>query len=274
MTDRPSSDLDTIADAFTRTAARYDAFADDHPHLTSMRRQVYRAFERAVPAGARVLEVNAGTGTDAVHLARQGYRVHATDIAPGMLARLRDKVDAFGLQEVLTVEQRSFLDLDQVGGAPYDAVLSDLGGLNCTADLAAVARGIHGVLEPGGVAVLVVMPRICLWELGLVLTGQFRLATRRLARQGTEAQLEGRHFTVHYHAPRDVVAAFGADYDVVGLEGLAVFTPTAESKNMAKRHPRLYGALAAVDRRLAPCRPFSGWGDFFILTLRGRSGSS
>jgi len=81
-------DLATIADAFSRTAEHYDNFADDHPHLTRMREQVYAHVVRHVPAGASILELNAGTGTDAVALARRGYRVHATDIAAGMLERV------------------------------------------------------------------------------------------------------------------------------------------------------------------------------------------
>jgi ubiquinone/menaquinone biosynthesis C-methylase UbiE len=257
-----------IAEAFTRTAATYDAFADGHPHLTRLRDQVYEAVERVVPAGARVLELNAGTGTDAVQLARRGYRVHATDIAPGMLARLTDKVERFGLHGQVTSESRSFLDLAGVQGAPYDAVFSDLGGLNCTHDLAAVARGIDGVLRPGGRVVLVIMPPVCLWELALVLTGRFRLATRRLRRHHVPAHLEGHHFPVRYYTPREVVAAFGPQYGCVAVEGLAVITPTAESKGLAVRHARAYAVLAAADRRVRSHAPFSRWGDFFILSLR------
>jgi len=264
-------DLATIADAFTRTAAKYDAFGDDHPHLTRIRRKVYAAVERAVAPGSRILELNAGTGTDAVHLARHGFSVHATDIAPGMLERIRDKVAAGQLEGRVTVQDCSFLDLDRVTGAPYDAVLSNLGGLNCAADLASVLGGLDQVLVPGGTAVLVVMPPICLWELSLVFTGQFRLAVRRLSRGGTRAHLEGREFTVHYFTPRQVAAALGPRYEVVTVEGLSVITPTAESKNLAKRHPAVYRTLARIDDRLAPHAPFSRWGDFFVLTARRRA---
>jgi len=271
MTDE-AVDLAAIADGFTRTAARYDAFAEDHPHLTRMRRQVYAAFERFVPPGAWVLELNAGTGTDAVHLARRGYRVHATDIAPGMLARIRDKVAAGGLEDRVSVQACSFLELDAVGVGPFDCVFSDLGGLNCAADLVPVARGVDRLLAPRGTVVAVVMPPVCLWELALAVTGQFRLATRRLARAGTRAHLEGRWFTVHYFTPRRVIAAFGPGYEALAVRGLSVLTPTAESKNLAKRHPSVYRALAWLDDRVVGHAPLSRWGDFFIVVLRRRGG--
>ncbi len=263
--------LRTIADAFSRTARRYDEFGSDHPHLTRMRGKVYAHLERVVPAGARILELNAGTGTDAVELARRGYRVHATDISPGMLTRLRDKVERLGLGDRVSSEERSFLELEGVAGGPWDAVFSDLGGLNCTPDLRPVVAGVDRILRPGGVVLWVVMPPICLWELGLVMRGQARLAVRRLARGGSRAHLEGRYFDVHYFTPQQVVAAFGNSYEVLGVEGLSVVTPTAESRNLAIRHPRVYRALAAVDDAVSAHRPFSGWGDFFIVSLRRRA---
>jgi ubiquinone/menaquinone biosynthesis C-methylase UbiE len=261
----------TIADAFSRTASKYDAFARDHPHLTRMRRKVYEHVERFVPAGSSILELNAGTGTDAVALARRGFRVHATDIAPGMLALARDKVERFGLEDRVSVQDCSFLELARVEGGPFDAVFSDLGGLNCIDDLRPVVAQLDLVLRPGGVVVWVLMPPICLWELGLALTGQFRLALRRLARHGTRAHLEGRHFNVHYFTPARATAAFGDGYEVLAVEGLSVITPTAESKNLAKRHRDLYRTLAWLDDRIAPHAPASGWGDFYILTLRRRT---
>jgi ubiquinone/menaquinone biosynthesis C-methylase UbiE len=260
----------TIAEAFSRTAARYDAFAEDHPHLTRMRTKVYDHLTRYVRPGSSILELNAGTGTDAVALARRGFTVHATDIAPGMLARIRDKVELFGLEGRVSVQACSFMDLDQVEGGPYDAVFSNLGGLNCTGDLRPVIAALHHVLRPGGIVTWVLMPPICLWELGLAFTGQVRLAFRRLARGATRAHLEGRYFDVHYFSPGRVVRAFGPSYEVLAIEGLSVITPTAESKGLAVRHPRVYGALEWLDDRVAPRWPARGWGDFYIVSLRDR----
>src|SRR5512132_3832227 len=114
--------LDTIAEAFSRTAEKYDSFAEDHPHLTRMRNKVYSHVMRHVPRGARILEMNAGTGNDAVALAQRGYFVHATDIEPGMFNRLPEKVEMLGLQYLVTMEQRSFLSLGNIKGLLFDAV--------------------------------------------------------------------------------------------------------------------------------------------------------
>lgn len=260
--------LETIADAFSLTAEKYDSFAQDHPHLTRMRSKVYAHLGRFVPQEARILELNAGTGTDAVQLAQRGYRLHATDVAPGMLDRLRQKVRDLGLQERVTVEQRSFLSISDVPGAPFDAVFSDLGGLNCVADLSPVIAQLPKVVRRGGVVTWVLMPHICLWEMAEIFRGDFRLAFRRFSRGAVRAHLEGLQFDVYYFSPRQVLDWFGGDYELIALEGLSVLTPTAESKNFARMFPRLYRLLAWLDDRLSPHWPWSGWGDFYMLSMR------
>jgi ubiquinone/menaquinone biosynthesis C-methylase UbiE len=259
---------ETIAEAFSRTAEKYDAFAKEHPHLTRMRNKVYDHIGQYLPPGSNILELNAGTGTDAVQLAQRGYSVHATDIAPGMLDRLRDKMRDLNLGDRVTWEERSFLSLDNVPGAPFDAVFSDLGGLNCVPNLSPVIQQLPKVLHADSLVTWVLMPRICLWEWMEVLRGNFRLAFRRLKQGGVRANLEGLQFDVYYFSPRQVIDWFGKDYDVLALDGLSVITPTAESKNLAKQYPRLYRVLSWLDDKLSPYWPWYGWGDFYILSLR------
>jgi ubiquinone/menaquinone biosynthesis C-methylase UbiE len=224
---------------------------------------------RHVPRSAHVLELNAGTGTDAVELAQRGYFVHATDIAPGMLNRLPEKVEKLGLHERVTMEARSFLSLDNhIRGAPFDAIFSDLGGLNCIPDLTPVIRQLPDILKVDGTVTWVLMPHVCLWEMAEVFRGNFSLAFRRFSPGSVRANLEGLNFDVYYFSPQQVIQWFGEDFELLALEGLSVLTPTAESKNFAKGHPRLYGILSWLDDRLSQHWPLYGWGDFYILTMR------
>lgn len=258
----------TIAEAFSRTAAKYDAFAEDHPHLTRIREKVYAHISRHIPPGSRILELNAGTGIDAVALARRGFQIHATDVAPGMLARIREKVEQFGLGERISVQECSFTDLDRIESTPFDAVFSNLGGLNCIPDLSPVIEQLPQVLRPGGIVTWALMPPVCLWEMAEVFRGNFRLAFRRLSRNGARSHLEGLYFNVYYYPPRRVLEWFGPDYACLELEGLSVITPTAESKNLAKHFSRLYDILARLDDALSVRPPWWGWGDFYILSMK------
>ena len=124
-----------VAEAFSRKSAVYDAFGEDHPNLTRMRQRVYAAVTRHLKPGSHLLEINAGTGLDASQLVKSGYTVHATDLAPGMIEAIEQKVADQQLDGRLSAQQLSFTNLDQADNGPFDAVYSNFGGLNCVADL-------------------------------------------------------------------------------------------------------------------------------------------
>ena len=72
--------------------------------------------------GDQLLELNCGTGIDAMYFAEQGIRVHATDNAPGMLEQLNDKLAGSPLKDRITLQACSFNNLEQLGaGAVLDA---------------------------------------------------------------------------------------------------------------------------------------------------------
>jgi ubiquinone/menaquinone biosynthesis C-methylase UbiE len=260
--------FDHVAEAFSRKAAEYDAFGDDHINLARMRRKVYDHVLQFVRPADRILELNAGTGIDAAFFARQGYTVHAIDIAPGMLDHLAAKIEQQHLRDRLTYQPLSFTELDRVEGGPFHYLFSNFGGLNCIADLSLVTRHLSKILAPGGRLTWVIMPPLCPWEITLLVKGKYRIATRRLRRGGTLAHVEGVRFTTHYFTPHQVLDVLGPDFRVLSLEGLSVFTPPADRLDFPRRFPRLYRALVKIDDALAPHAPFNHWGDFFILTAQ------
>jgi len=131
--------------------------------------------------GPSILELNAGTGTDAAYFAAQGYRVHATDIAEGMQEKVREKMQLLGLQDRVTTELCSFTALDTLHHkGPYDLIFSNFAGLNCTGELDKVLSSFDPLVKPGGQVTLVILPKFSLWEMLLLFRGKFKTAFRRL----------------------------------------------------------------------------------------------
>jgi SAM-dependent methyltransferase len=258
--------FEQVAVGFSHKAQIYDAFGRDHPNLARMRGKVYAHALRFLRPGERMLELNAGTGGDAAFFAGQGFSVHATDLAPGMIAAIAEKAAENGLGGRLTYQQVSFTRLEEVQGGPYDYIYSNFGGLNCIADLGEVTRRLPRLLGPGGRLTWVLMPPVYPWELALVFKGQPGLATRRLRRGGARAHVEGAFFQVNYFTPRTVMKSLGEGFRLLRLEGLSIFAPPADRKDFAFRHPRLYATLTRLDERICLTPPFNGMGDFFILT--------
>ena len=261
--------LARVATAFDRKAVEYDRFGEDHPALDRIRHKVYDHIGRWHPQGSSLLELNAGTGLDACRLVQRGYTIYATDLSPAMVAATQKKIDELHLADRLTVQRCDFHQLDTVSAGPFDGIISNSGGLNCTDDLRSVIRQLPRLLNPGGVVTWVIMPPICPWELALLFK-DFRVATRRLRRGGTPAHVAGVHFQTYYHRAKVVEQAFGNRFQRLQLEGIAVVTPTADNKRFAKRYPGLYRRLCVWDDWLSRRRPCNGWGDFYALTMRYR----
>ena len=258
--------FEQVAEAFSYKALIYDEFGKDHPNLQRMRRRVYEHVLGFLEPGASMLEINAGTGTDAAFFAGQGFRVHATDVSPGMLRAIQEKIVRFSLQDKLSAELCSFTEIDKIKDKSFDYIFSNFGGLNCIDDLSLVARQMKGLLRPGGRLTWVIMPPVCPWDLALLFKGELKTAVRRLKPGGTLANVEGVCFHVRYFTPGQVRRSLGKDFRLLKLEGLSIFAPPADRKNFALRNQAVYQRLVWIDEHISGLPVLRGWGDFFILS--------
>ncbi len=261
-----TEDLSAIAEAFSRKASQYDAFGSGHPNLARMRARIREQVCHHLAPGARILEINAGTGADAAYFASRGYRVLATDISPDMVAAIREKIAREGLQDRLSARELSFTDLNQLEEGRFDGIFSNMGGLNCIRDLGRVTEYFPRLLHPGAVVTFVVMPPFCPWEWLALFRGDFKTARRRLQREGTTANVEGVRFTTYYHRPQQILTALGERFAQLSLGSLSLLAPPADRKDFALRNPAIYKTLVWLDDKLTPHRPFNQCGDFFMLS--------
>ncbi len=257
-----------VSAAFTRQAETYDNYEIDNENLARVRNEVYQHVLRFLKPTDKMLEINAGTGTDARYFAQKGYRVHATDVAAGMVEKIEGKARQYNLGTKLTAQQLSFTALHEAEGAPYQYCFSNIGGLNCIPDLAEFTSGLPAVLAPGGVVTLVVMPTICLWEWLAVLKGKFDVARRRFTRGGVTVSPKGVPYKIYYHRPGRAIAAFGPRFRLLKLQSLSLFAPPIDRSNFSKRWPRLYRFLVRLDNTLTHRFPFNRWGDFIIVSMQ------
>ena len=153
--------------------------------------------------------------------------MHATDISTGMQARLREKVFSQGMNAFVSQELCSFTSLENLTDkGPFDCIFSNFAGLNCTGDLQKVLASFDFLLKPGGTAVLVVLPRFCLWETLLMLKGKFKTASRRFfSSGGRTAKIDGAVFTWWYHSPGFIRRALKKEFKLKELEGLCTIVP-------------------------------------------------
>lgn len=253
--------------AFTKQSLHFDEADQKNPVLQRMRKQVYEHVSRFLKPRDKILELNAGTGIDALHFIRMGHRVHAIDLSDGMILQLTHKVANYNLSDTLTVQQLSFTELDKVSDKGFDFVFSNFGGLNCVDDLTKVSHHLPRLLQPGAFITLVIMPVICPWELISVFKNG-KKSLRRFKSGGVRAHLEGEYFQTYYHSLQTVKKAFANQFTFVRSEGLATLSAHPHTANFPERYPRLDKFLFKIDQRVRTWFPFNRWGDHIIVTFQ------
>ena len=180
-----------VATAFSRQSAIFDEIYSVNKIVQYKRGRVRDHLKEYILPGMLILELNSGTGEDALWLSRQGCKVHATDISPGMQEVLEEKIKLEDHKNI-SYELCSFNHLQNLQKrGPYDMIFSNFAGLNCTGELDKVLDSFSSLLKPGGVITLVLLPKFCLWEFLLMFKGKFKTATRRFfSRKGRRARIE------------------------------------------------------------------------------------
>ncbi|HMH20794.1 MAG TPA: methyltransferase domain-containing protein [Puia sp.] len=263
-----------VAKAFSKQALVFDQqYGAGNTIIQYKRKRVRDRAQQGLRPGSKILELNAGTGEDAIWFAEQGHRVHATDIASGMLDTLREKVRLQGLGDKISDELCSFTSLENLKEkGPYDLVFSNFAGLNCTGELGKVLSSFGPLVKPGGKLVLVILPKFCLWESLLVFRGKFRTAFRRLtSSKGARSHVEGHYFRCWYYPPSYIVRSLKGSFDLLGTEGLCTLVPPSYIENFAEKHPRLYNWLRKKEDAWKGKWPWRFIGDYYIITLEKRA---
>jgi ubiquinone/menaquinone biosynthesis C-methylase UbiE len=261
------------ANAFSKQSAVFDEIYSPNKIIQYKRERVRAHVNQFLKAGSNILELNAGTGEDAIYFAKQGHNVHATDIAKGMLDKLSEKVKANGISDKISIDQCSFTALDTLKNkAPYDLIFSNFAGLNCTDQLSDVINSFKPLLSENGLVTMVLLPPFCLLELALVLRGNFKAAFRRFnSKNGAPAHIEGVHFTCWYYKPSQVVKMAKDDFDVLSIEGLSTIVPPSYFEHFADKRPKTFEYLKRTEDRFKSKWPWKNIGDYYIITLRKKS---
>jgi ubiquinone/menaquinone biosynthesis C-methylase UbiE len=264
---------ETLAgDAFSRQSFIFDELYSGNTIVNYKRSRVRAHIGQYLKLNSSILELNSGTGEDALYFASQGHRVHATDISTGMQQVLKQKVAEAGMSDWVSTEVCSYTNLNQLKQqGSYDAIFSNFGGLNCTGELNKVLASLPALLKPGGTVTMVIIPSFCLWETLLVFKGKFKTAFRRFfSRNGVTAHIEGQYFTCWYYNAGYVVKHTKKDFDLLSVEGLCTIVPPSYIEHFAERHPAKYQWLKKWEDRLKSTWPWKFIGDYYIISLRKR----
>jgi ubiquinone/menaquinone biosynthesis C-methylase UbiE len=244
----PSESLQLPQTYWNHAAETYgEAFADTF--IGKMTRDVvWETLDAGFKPGSRVLEVNCGTGIDAIHLARRGVSVLACDISSRMVEIARASAKEAGVHprldfRVLPTEQLSRLESE----LKLDGAFSNFCGLNCVQDLAEVSRNLARLLKPGAPVIVCMLGTFTLWEkLRYFAKGDWKNVFQNTQASDSEAWQSG--VKVLYFSRRHIMESFAPGFTLRKFKGIAIAVPPSNMDHWARRFPAIARALGRVDR--------------------------
>ncbi len=262
---------------FDVLARDYDRDFTDTATGRLQRNMVYQALLRAQLPPSKILEVNCGTGTDAIWLAQQGHQVLATDISEVMLAVAAHNIARAHLTHPPQLTRADAgqlladLRLSNHDFTGTTVVFSNFGGLNCLSPeaLAQFGSDAAALLPPGGTLALVMISGFCWWETFYFLAkGRWRTAFRRLSSGPVAARLDA-NTTVNtwYYTPSQLHRALPY-FKEVHLSPIGIWLPPSYLDGLLGRFAGLLGWL---ERRFR-WRGFAWASDHYLMVLQRENG--
>jgi ubiquinone/menaquinone biosynthesis C-methylase UbiE len=253
--------------AFDLIAEEYDLLFTNSRIGRAQRTVVWEHAAALFPVGGHILELNCGTGEDAAFLAQRGIEVTACDASALMIHQARSRQTPNGASpltfHVLPSEQLH--ELPSQG--PFDGVLSNFSGLNCTSDLAGIARQLAQLVKPNAPFLLCLSTRFCVWEmLHYLWRGDFRRAFRRCSGH-SEASIGSEAFSVYYPTLRSISRSFRSFFRIRSVTGVGICVPPSYMEDWANANPRSLQLCETVDSFVRGWPGISVLGDHMLLHL-------
>jgi ubiquinone/menaquinone biosynthesis C-methylase UbiE len=254
---------------FDNAASKYDA-TFTHTVIGSMQRAlVYEQLAVHLKASPpkKILEINCGTGEDAIWLGKQHFEVIATDISEKMIEVAQSKT---------SLEKLRFVQSDMNGihkefsPNSFELILSNFGGLNCLApvELATFFENIASVLKPNGKMILVIMPKNTIWEQSyFLLKMEFKKIFRRKGAFAM-ANVDGEKVKTYYYNPKDIVNLANTKFAVREWKPIGFFIPPSYLETFFKNKPKLISFLNVLEQNVKNASWLAKYADHYLIVLQ------
>lgn len=259
-----------MAADFDHTAHNYDQDFTATPIGKVQRELVFKSLKNcfSVTPQTRILEINCGTGEDALHFGELGAKVLATDISSQMVRISKQKTHHLPnvTCEVLDINNLEKLQTQD----KFDLIFSNFGGLNCLSqiELKAFFKSASHRLKKDGLMALVIMPNFCLWETFYFSSKlQFSKAFRRRKKSGVMANVDGENVQTYYYSPSQI-RGFARGFTELKTTPIGFFTPPSYLNDFFQNRPKTIKKLAIRDENRLNKAYLASLSDHFLICLQ------
>ena len=258
----------------TETARGFDNLAESYDQLftcsvigRAQRNAVWQALTETFAPGSRILEMNCGTGEDALFLSRKAISVFACDASQRMVEVARNNLrgESRHLVKVETLPIEQLLLLQPQG--PFDGAFSNFSGLNCVADLHETARQLSILLAPGAPLLICLSTRFCVFEIiWFLFRGDLEKAFRRTSGRAT-AHVGGFPVSLQYFTVRQLRELFSPWFRLRSFSGVGVAVPPTFAESWVNKRPHTFKLLKTIDRKIHRLPGLRVLGDHILLSF-------
>jgi len=268
-----------MSTAFDHIAQTYDGDFTDSKIGRLQRGMVWGYLEQNFPGqrALNILEINCGTGEDAIFIAQSGHKVIATDISSAMIDICLDKSKEMDAAIKPEFRVCSFQKMGKMfTGQKFDLIFSNFGGLNCM-DPMAVGKfrdDAADLLEENGHFIAVVMSGGCLWEtIYFLIRGQKESALRRRRKGPVKASIgNGETMETWYYAPKEMRKIFSGHFEVASVRPVGFMVPPSYMEKYFSRKKNLLQWLSGFDDQIKRFGGLANFSDHFLIDFKKRTG--
>jgi ubiquinone/menaquinone biosynthesis C-methylase UbiE len=215
----------------------------------------------------KILEVNAGTGEDAIWLSSYCEHITVTDISQAMVDVASSKLKTIRHANVLTLNA---LDIQQLNQS-YDFIFSNFAGLNCLEvdEFKSFITKAHQQLNSNGHLIMILLSTQCWWEKywGFISNNK-KLQKRRQLKHGANTEINGIQFNTYYYAPKKITEIAAPYFKEIDVKPIGLFIPPSFLEHRVKNKTILLKCLNLFDRLFFKLGLFSNYADHYLLHLQ------
>ncbi|WP_299313741.1 class I SAM-dependent methyltransferase [uncultured Aquimarina sp.] len=256
---------------FDIAAITYDT-SFTHSKIGKLQRNlVYDHLIKTLPNNQKldILEINCGTGHDAIWLADRGHHVIATDISSEMISIARSKQQ--NKNNDIEFQQLDINKLEAFSPeSSFDLIFSDFGGLNCLShnQLTQFFITAYKKLKPNGQIIGVIMPKHCIIENSyFIIKGDLKKAFRRNTNNVVIANVDGTDVTTWYYDPKNIKKIAKNVFAVDKVSPIGFCIPPSYLEPFFKNKLGLLEILKKLDTLFNRFSFLSKYSDHYLISL-------
>jgi len=254
--------------SFDHYAAGYDYHFTFSPIGLLQRKQVYKQLLPVIDKNKTLLELNCGTGHDAIALLDHVKSILATDASASMISVCEQKIKTKTTRLVFKTISIQQIE-NEIASAGF--IFSNFGGLNCLSplELKTFANKCSNLASEHTDLCFVVMGRKCFWErLYFISKFKFSKAFRRQQKTGLKTQIDTSELITWYYSPKDIKQLFGSAFEVRTYSPIGLFVPPSYLNAFFENKKKLLDLCATMDNVFGNFKWLANYGDHFYIHLK------